>query len=420
MVRRESVSLSVTVPVPAHIPPEAVYDFDMRHDPALLANPHERIRELLRDAPPVFWTPRNGGRWIVIGHPELFQASRDTETFSSGLMPRAQMAAMLAMMPKDMPRIPQATPITMDPPEHGKFRGPLQKTFSPRAAMNQIDDIRALADELIDKVIDQGHCDFISAIAEPLPVTVFLKMMGLPPERLGEFRVLVHEFLENTTNDNLMAAAAMARKVADAMLPDIMARKDDPRDDIISLLWGTEIDGEPMTLEQMEDYCVLLFIAGLDTVINGMGFGIRHLAMNQDLQDKLRAQPELITEAAEELLRRYSFTIPMRRVAQDTRLGGFDLKVGDTLALYIPGADLDPREFERPEQFDLDRENKVHIAFGAGPHRCLGAHLARVELQVLYQQMLKRLPSFRLDPDAEATFHSGNIIALDTLPLRWD
>ncbi|MBW8755637.1 MAG: cytochrome P450 [Sphingomonadales bacterium] len=392
----------------------------MRHDPALLADPHERVRELLREAPPVFWTPRNGGRWIVIGHPEIFQASRDTETFSSGLMPREQLDAVMAMMPKDMPRIPQATPITMDPPEHGKFRGPLQKTFSPRAAMNQIDDIRTLADELIDKVIDQGHCDFISAIAEPLPVTVFLKMMGLPPERLGEFRELVHEFLENTTSGDMMQGASMSRKVANAMLGDILARKDDPRDDIISLLWATEIDGEPMTLELMEDYCVLLFIAGLDTVINGMGFGIRHLATNPDLQDKLRANPELITEAAEELLRRYSFTIPMRRVARDTTLGGFPMKQGDWLALYIPGADLDQREFDRPEQFDLERENKVHVAFGVGPHRCLGAHLARVELQVLYQQMLGRMPPFRLDPGQPAKFHSGNIIALDSLPIRWD
>ncbi len=412
--------LSEAVPVPAHVPPQAVYDFDMRADPGLLADPHERVRELLRDAPPVFWTPRNGGRWVAIGHPEIFQASRDPETFSSGLMPREQMTAMLAMMPKDMPRFPQATPITMDPPEHGKFRGPLQKTFSPRAAMNQIDEIRTLCDALIDKVVDEGHCDFISAIAEPLPVTVFLRMMGLPVERLPEFRELVHEFLESTTSDNLMLAAAMSRKVADAMLADILARKDDPRDDIISLLWATQIDGQPMTLELMEDYTVLLFIAGLDTVINGMGFGIRHLAENPELQDKLRAQPELIVEAAEELLRRYTFTIPMRRVASDTTLGGFELKQGESLALYLPGADLDPREFAAPESFDLGRENKVHIAFGAGVHRCLGAHLARVELQVLYQQMLKRLPRFRLDPDQPATFHSGNIIAFDTLPLRWD
>ena len=212
----------------------------------------------------------------------------------------------------------------------------------------------------------------------------------------------------------------MSRKVANAMLGEIMARKDDPKDDIISLLWQTEIDGEPMTLELMEDYCVLLFIAGLDTVINGMGFAMRHLAMNPDLQAQLRANPDLIVEAAEEMLRRYGFAIPMRRVAKETTLGGWTMMPGEWLALCYPGADLDPREFEKPEQFDLNRESKVHLAFGAGAHRCLGAHLARVELQVLYQQILKRLPEFRLDPDKPATFHSGNIIAMDTLPLRWD
>jgi cytochrome P450 len=412
-------ALTEAVPVPAHVPHEAVYDFDMRADPGLLADPHERVRELLREAPPVFWTPRNGGRWIVIGYPEIFEASRDPERFSSSYMTPERMQAMMAMVPKGMPRTPQATPITMDPPEHAKFRGPLQKTFSPRAAINQIDDIRALTDQLIDAVIDQGHCDFIPAIAEPLPVTVFLKMMGLPTDRLAEFRELVHEFLANTTGDPIKGAS-LSRKVADAMLPQIMARKDDPKDDIISLLWQAEIDGEPMTVELMEDYCVLLFIAGLDTVINGMGFAVRHLAADPELQDRLRANPDLIVEASEEMLRRYSFTIPMRRVAKDTEFAGWSLKQDEWLVLYYPGADLDPREFPDPEKFDLTRENKVHLAFGAGVHRCLGAHLARVELQVLYQQVLKRLPRFRLDPDKPATFHSGNIIAFDSLSIRWD
>ena len=172
---------SEITPTPAHIPPEAVYDFDFRFDPGLLADPHERLRELLRVAPPVFWTPRNGGRWIVMGYPEIFEASRNPKRFSSSYVPREHLAAMAAMMPTGADRIPQATPITMDPPEHARFRGPLQKTFSPRAAMNQIEDIRALCNQLIDKVVDQGHCDFIPAIAEPLPVTIFLKMMGLRP-----------------------------------------------------------------------------------------------------------------------------------------------------------------------------------------------------------------------------------------------
>ncbi len=412
-------TLSEAVPVPAHIPPAAVYDFDFRSDPGLLVNPHERLREILRDAPPVFWTPRNGGRWIVMGYSEISEAARDPDRFTSTFMPPEQLKAMLAMMPPGMPRIPQATPISMDPPDHTRLRGPLQKTFSPRAAMQQIDDIRALTDRLIDAVIDQGHCDFIPAIAVPLPVTIFLKLMGLPVRRLPEFRELVQEFLANTGAD-AMASGALFRKVANSMLPEIMARKDDPQDDIISLLWQTEIEGETMTVELMEDYCVLLFIAGLDTVINGMGFAMRHLAMNPDLQARLRAQPDLIVEAAEEMLRRYSFAVPQRRIAKDCSFAGWEMKENESLVLYYPGANLDPREFAAPEKFDLERENKVHLAFGAGVHRCLGAHLARVELQVLYQQVLKRLPPFRLDPDRPATFHSGNIIAMDSLPIRWD
>ena len=407
-------------PVADHIPADAVYDFDMRYDAGLIADPHKRIVEVLKEAGGLFWTPRDGGRWIAMGHPELFEASRDPERFSSSYMKPEQMAALLAMMPEGMPRFPQATPITMDPPDHTKYRVPLQKAFSPKAAVSRIEEIRQLSNELIDKVIDQGHCDFIPAIAEPLPVTVFLRLMGLPVERLGEFRDLVHEFLAATLSDDRMSAASLSRKVADAMVPDILARKEEPRDDLISQLWATEIEGEPMTLALMEDYTVLLFIAGLDTVINGMGFAVRHLAMNPDLQNDLRANPARIPDAVEEMLRRYSFAIPMRRVAKDTELAGRKMKEGEWLALYYPGADLDPREFPNPEEFDMKRENNVHIAFGAGPHRCLGAHLARVELQVLYQQLLKRLPTWRLDPDHAATFHSGNIIAMDSLPIRWD
>ncbi len=137
-----------------------------------------------------------------------------------------------------------------------------------------------------------------------------------------------------------------------------------------------------MTFELMEDYAVLLVHRGAGhAVINGMGFGIRHLAQNPAFQNELRANPKLIVEAAEELLRwRYTFTVPTRRVAKDTELAGWTLKADEKVMIFLPGADLDPREFKEPELFDMDRENKVHIAFGAGPHRCLGSHLARIEL----------------------------------------
>lgn len=412
------VELSVAVPVPGHVRPEAVYDFDMWLDPALLRDPHARVRALIEEAPPVFWTPRNGGHWVVTGHRENYELSRDTETFSSELFPRALVDGMRQMMSAQMGHVPLPTPINLDPPDHTKFRRPLQLAFSPKAMLARKEEVRALANELIDAVIEQGHCDFIPDIAEPLPVRVFLKMMGLPLERSAEFRALVHEFMAPMTDP--AEAIFRMRKVADSMKDTIAARRDAPEDDLISLLWQAEIEGQPMTFDLMEDYAVLLFIAGLDTVINGMGFGIRHFATHPEFQEEIRANPKLVVEAAEELLRRYTFTVPTRRVAKEAELGGWPMKEDDRLMVFLPGADLDPREFPNPDAFDMKRENKVHIAFGAGPHRCLGSHLARIELQVIYEQMLLRLPTFRLDDSKLVKFHSGNIIAIDSLPLRWD
>jgi cytochrome P450 len=411
-------ALSQVAPQPAHVQDAAVYDFDHFLDPGLLANPHERVRQILSDAPPVFWTPRNGGHWVVVGYRENYEASRDTEVFSSELIPAGIIEMVRPMLPPEVKHIPLPTPINLDPPQHTIYRQPLQAAFSPRAMMARKEEVRALANELIDEVIGQGHCEFISAIAEPLPVQVFLKMMGLPLERLAEFRGLVHEFL--SPPETPLDPFLRMRKVADAMNGEIEARRGDPKDDLISLLWAAEIDGKPMTLELMEDFAVLLFVAGLDTVINGIGFGIRHMATNPEFQNQLRANPKLVVEAAEELLRRYTFTVPTRRVARDVEFGGWQMKEGEKLLLFLPGADLDSREFDNPDAFDIKRENNVHIAFGVGPHRCLGSHLARIELQVVYEQMLARLPEFRLDLDAPVTYHAGNIIAIDSLPLRWD
>ncbi|MFC4595755.1 cytochrome P450 [Sphingobium tyrosinilyticum] len=410
-------ALSPVSPRPDHVPEEAVYDFDMYLDPALLTDPHERVRELLRDAPPVFWTPRNGGHWVVTGYAENYAASRDTESFSSQLMPTEQAIAIMEQLPPGVHH-PSPTPITMDPPVHTMFRQPLNPYFSPKAMLARKQEIRSLANELIDQFIDKGHCDFIPEFAETLPVQVFLNLLGLPGERQAEFRDLVHMFLAPITS--LEDSTGRMRKVADAMADVVKARQHDPKDDLISLLWQTKIDGKDTTYELMEDFGVLLFIAGLDTVINGIGYGIRHLARNPDLQAQLRENPKQIVEAAEEILRRYTFTIPQRRIAKDVELGGWQMKENDRLSLYLPGADLDEREFASPENFDLNRENKVHIAFGVGPHRCLGSHLARIELQVAYEVMLERLPQFRLDPEKPAKFHAGFILAMDSLPLRWD
>jgi cytochrome P450 len=413
----DGAKLSPAVSKPAHVPDSAVYDFDFFRDSAYLADPHKRILELVRTAPPVFWTPRNGGHWMFLSHAANFRASRDTESFTSQFVTEEQMKAFVAQLPPGTPRLPMAVPINLDPPEHTKYRAPLQKAFSPKTMLALKNSIRDLANELIDRVIDRGRCDFMVEIAEPLPVQVFLKLLGLPLERQAEYRAIVKDQLQSAEPDAKKSMMNLL-KVTASMRDTILERRDNPRDDLLSLLWKSEIDGRPTTMDDMENYAVLLFIAGLDTVMNGMGFGTRHLAQDPVLQRELRANPRRIPVATEELLRRYTFTVPVRSVRKDMVFDGLAMKGGERVMLFLPAADLDPKEFPDSDRLDIERE-KPHIAFNAGPHRCLGSHLARVELQTLYEQMLERLPEFRLDPNHPPKFHGGPVIGVDSLTLVW-
>lgn len=259
----------------------------------------------------------------------------------------------------------------------------------------------------------------MEAIAEPLPVRFFLRLFGLPEDKQKEYRALVVEHNNNREYDR-EKTQRMLQKLAGVMHDTIMDRKENPRGDLISLLWGSTVNGQPTTLNDIEDYCVVLFLAGLDTVMNGMGLGIRHLALNPDLQAQVRGDPRLVPDVTEEILRRYTFTIPPRMVARDMVFEGVTMKRGEVAYLFLPAADLDADEFPEPQKFDLERDNKAHIAFGTGPHRCLGSHLARIELQVLYEEMLSRLPEFRIDPDKPPVFHGGTVFGLEELWIRWD
>ena len=413
-------SFSPVAERPEHVPPSLVYDFDASFDEALLADPHKRVLDLVKNAPPIFWTPRHGGNWIFLSHAAIFNAARDYETFSSEFFPRELIAQFMQAQGPDAKHIPIAVPINLDPPDHTKYRLPLQATFSPRTINSLKDGIRSLAAALIDDIAAQGRCEFMSAVAEQLPVKVFMNMLGLPLERFASYRALVKEYLASIADPDYNRAIVMGQRVADSMRDVFISRRDNPQHDIISLLWKIEIGGKKTTMEDMENYGLLLFIAGLDTVMQGIGHGVRHLASDLAVQRQLREKPELIPEAVEELLRRYTFTIPVRRVAKDTQFQGVTLMTNDRVMLYLPAADLDPKEFSEPERFNLARENKTHIAFNAGPHRCLGSHLARVELQILFEEVLKRLPEFHLDPTRKIVFHAGNVIGIDSMHLVWN
>lgn len=415
-----ATEMTPKAPKPDHVPDALVYDFDFHFDPELIENAHDRILDIARNAPPVFWTPRHGGHWVVRSHGAVYKAQRDPDSFSNSPFNYEEVKAINEQLDDDHKML-LGLPITVDPPIHGVYRAPLNKTFSPKTVLALKDSIRDLAVELIEKVKDDGGCEFMSAVAEPLPVQIFLGMFGLPLERQAEYRKLVDEHLRTPFQANDQTdTMARQRKIAMVLRETILDRRDNPREDIISMLWQTELDGRAPTLHDIENYCVILTVAGLDTVMNGMGLGVRHLAMHPELQAQLRENPSLVPEAAEELLRRYTFTVPPRFLKHDVEFEGVEMKAGEMALMFLPAADLDPEEFKNPEDYDLARENKVHIAFGTGPHRCLGSHLARIELQVLYEEMLKRLPEFRLDPDKPVVFHGGNVIGPNQLYLAWD
>ena len=413
-----AIEPSPTVETPAHVPDSLVYDFDFNADPAYVEHPHARAVDLVERAPGIFWTPRNGGHWVVLPYQAQLDAFRNWEVFSSEHFSPEEYDLMMAALPPEQ-RVPAPIPICVDPPLHPKLRAPLVSTFTPKAVKGLESQVRDLAERLIGDIAPNGRCEFMHEVADLYPVEIFLQMFGLPLEREREYREIAKEQLSGASPDP-MAAMAMLRGIADVMKDTLLDRRDNPKDDMISLLWAAEIDGEPMTFEVMESYCAILFIAGLDTVVNSMGFGARHLAANPDLQDELRGDTEAIAAASRELLRAYGFVGPMRVIKQDTEFYGVSMKQGDTVQLFTPAAGYDRTAYADPEVFDLHRDGPPHLSFAIGPHFCLGAHLARLELETIYDVMLRRLPTFRLDPDLPPVYHGGIIAGVSRLNLLWD
>lgn len=396
--------------IPAHVDPAHVVDFDMFHDHRFNepGGPHAALARLADEAGRgVLWTPHNGGHWLINDHELLFEAVRNPGLFSSTAMTIPPMPAELE---------PKLIPLFTDPPEHGPYRVPLMRAFAPGRILAMEASIRAFAAELIEAVADKERFDFFDAIAEPMPVVIFMKLMGMPLDRLHEFR----GWMVDMVSDSDEARAGAHRNVHAMMKPLIEARQIERGDDLISWLLDSDIDGRPISYDETQAYCLLLFAAGLDTVANSLGFGMNHLASDLALQERLRAEPEMIPEAVEEFLRMFAVATVARTVTRDAEFGGVRLRQGERVMLMIPAANFDPKVFPDAERFDLDRENKAHISFNSGPHRCVGSHLARLELRLFYEEWFKRMPNVRLDPDRPAEYRMGPTLAVHKLPLVVD
>jgi cytochrome P450 len=390
---------------PAHVPAGLVREFDCHFDPAFALDPvatFDRHRELR-----AFWSPALGGFWVFTRLEDIREALQQPDLFSSRVF------SLAANYPRRL--IPEG----LDPPEHGKYRQVLAPLFSPGAAARMEAQVRSVAAGLVEGFAADGGCEFAAAFARPFPTAIFLSLTGLPASEAETFAAWNHKLVHGY--DDPGGRTAAGRAIADYLVAFIERRRAEGAagDDVIGALLAGRIDGRPLSDDEIYDTIFLLFMAGLDTVTAALGFAFRFLADRPEHRRRLVADPGLIPKAVEEMLRAYSIVNPARFVTRDATFAGVELRAGDRVLLSTTLADRDPDAFADAEAVDFDRAANRHIAFGAGPHRCLGSHLARLELRVALEEFHARIPDYELAPGAVIVGHGGGVLGLDEVPLVW-
>ncbi|MDP1792729.1 MAG: cytochrome P450 [Acidimicrobiales bacterium] len=323
----------------------------------------------------------------------------------------------------DIGQIRPLIPLMIDPPQHKYFRRLTDPIFGRKTIEAIEPETRRLVKELIAGVKDKGECNFHTVVAEPLPSTVFLQLLGLPVSRTPEFIALKDGIIRPPASNNeerMAGAHAAGAKTYEVLQEAIAEKKVDPKDDIITMLLDAEVDGEKLTEEQVEDILFLFFIAGLDTVTSSLDCFISYLAQHPEHRQQLVEDKSLIPHAIEEMLR---FESPVqgviRKATQDTELGGCPIPAGKSVSVLIGSANTDEAQWgDNALEVDFNRDTKGHIAFGGGNHRCLGAHLARMELRVALEEWLDAVPDFSLKPGIELKYSQG-LRSVDNLEIVW-
>ena len=378
------------------------------------ACPQPVYRELVSKCP--FARASFGATPVLSRYEDVLWALRHPEIFSSEM-------EMHMALGTERPMIPQQ----IDPPAQTKYRKILDPRFSKKRMAEIAPDVRRHANELIDAFYARGECEFDREFAMPLPATAFLALMGLAQSELPRFLrikdmiIRPQTLMENPTHE----AAQEMRKDAGRQIYQFFGNVIDERQrnrgtDMLSYLLETEIDGQRLTREEILDVSFLLILAGLDTVTATLGCNIAYLAANPAQRQRIVEKPEVIPGAVEELLRwETPVTAVPRIVKQDVEIHGQLLHKGEMITLLIGASNVDEVEFTQPELVDFERERNKHLAFGGGPHRCLGSHLARMELEVAMQVWHERIPSYRIKP-GETPRYSPGIREVQYLPLVWE
>jgi cholest-4-en-3-one 26-monooxygenase len=381
--------------------------------------PHDQFDLLRREAPVSFHEERDAaGFWSIVRYDDLHTVSHEWEVFSSewGItlhepMSEEQLEQQRMMM------------LTMDPPRHTKLRLLVNKGFTPRMIGTLHDNIRAVTTRIVDEIVERGECDFVVDVAAELPLQVIAEMMGVPQSdrhRLFEWsnRMIGSDDPEYAVSNEVATTAAMEMF---AYANDLATHKRaNPGDDIISVLLEAEVDGERLTDIEFDLFFELLAVAGNETTRNLISHGMLALIENPEQRALLLDEPDRLPAAVEEMLRFASPVMYMRRTARtDFELDGQKIREGEKVALWYIAANHDPDVFPDPHRFDITRDPNEHEAFGGGgPHFCLGTHLAKLEIKVMFEELLARVPDMELAGPVER-LRSNFINGIKHMPVRF-
>ncbi|NDU71882.1 cytochrome P450 [Actinomadura sp. DSM 109109] len=370
------------------------------------------IQDDLRRRCPVARTERFGGGWLPTRYEDVAAIAYDTEHFTSRSVVMSNFRP-----PREVAPVGVTPPISSDPPFHRDARRLLLPAFTKSAVRRLEPATRAYCHELIDSLDGRDVVDAAQEYAQHIPVRVIADMLGFPPEDGPRFR----EFVENTLEGvNLPPDERMARmdKLFDYLLDQIRDHVAEPRDDLTTYLIEAELYGRRLAPSHVSGTMALLLIAGIDTTWSAIGASLWHLARTPADRERLVADPSLLPTAMEEFLRAFAPVTMARLVREDMTWRGVEMKADDWVLLSFPAANRDPEQFERAGEVAIDREVNRHAAFGLGIHRCVGSHLARMELRVALEVWLERVPSFDLADPSAVTWAAGQVRGPRTLPVR--
>ena len=384
---------------------ELLYD---PYDPAIAEDPYPTYRRL-RDEAPLHRIERLG-IWVLSRYADVLAALRDPGTFSSahGIFLDQNPDLFL----KDM--------LQTDPPRHDRMRKLVLEALTTRRVAALAPRLREIVRQLLDGLVERGACDFAAEFAWPFPAIVICELLGIPDADRERFRRWSYDLATGPRRQDGSSPAAVAAIYA--YFGDLLEeRRRRPGRDLVSALLAARLDGEALGEADLRAFCFLLVVAGHETTTNLLGNTFLQLALRPDLRKELAAQPALIPDAVEEFLRWDSPTQGLSRtLVRDVELHGAKLRPGEKVHLLFAAGNRDERAFERPDELDIRRAPNPHLSFGHGIHFCLGAKLARLEMQVALEEVLGRIPDFELACDHVERLPSPLLRGVERLPLAFE